>query len=43
MPKRSLKPGNGESKKIEQLNRAWSKCWRATMGESGSPGPRSSR
>ena len=38
MPKRSLKPGNGDSKKIEQLNRALEQMMARNDGRVGKPG-----
>jgi PhnB protein len=38
MPKRSLKPGNGDSKKIEQLNRALEQMMARDDGRVGKPG-----
>lgn len=38
MPKRSLKPGNGDSKKIEQLNRALEQMMARNDGRVGMPG-----
>jgi PhnB protein len=38
MPKRSLKPGNGDSKKMEQLNRALEQMMARNDGRVGKPG-----
>lgn len=38
MPKRSLKPGNGDSKKVEQLNRAIDQMMARNDGRVGKPG-----